>query len=193
MVQVINLFQQSQISLAPKVPDGKSIRELWSSDYSYILVKNLQTSEAAFVFGNDGVIEVSEWGKVKGRYATQTRDGKYVYRSRSLPIKNADFQIWKRISFALRKEVILQRSTPPIPGAHTLVDLINASAESQLFVQCVPEGKCFVIDIKSRGYRNIEPTFWGKEIDVDTGEEISSNSYDYYHPRRKLQIWKTLK
>lgn len=176
--------------IRPPAPNAKSIRELWNSDYRFMIVHNTTNGDDMVIHGDNGRIETNDWGKIVGCYSNRDRTGRYYY-SKTYVVKDAEQPFWILKTSKDNEEAILKRSTVPISGAYTLTDLMKNVNESQFVVRCLLNRKCFLIDIVNSYYVK-EKRFNAIEIDIETGEIMPGTQNGFVYPRRDLQVWKLL-
>ncbi len=80
------------------IKNGKTIFDLWSPEYSYMIVTNLENYKDMLIPGTEGYLirEIGDTtGHILGKYSNLGKDGKYYYSENEYVIWDAEKPIWE--------------------------------------------------------------------------------------------------
>ncbi len=182
---------QEQIS---KVKNGKTILDLWSSDYDGIVVQNLINRKEMIINGHNGVINRENKnpnGKIIGKYSSKDIDGKFVY-SKLYVVWDAEQPIWKLLHTFERKDIEYQvkkidDTLSKYNGCDSLTNIVIQNKKNNIIVHCLYNDKTYMLNFVDNTNYN------ASQIDLSSGEISSQGSENYFvYPFRNKKIWKLM-
>lgn len=168
------------------IKDGKTVFELWSQDYSWMIVDNLVNGKTMLVRGTDGTMwrEANKNnGKIIGRYSNRSPyGGKYTYSSDLYVVWDAEKPIWRLIKAEERSDPAyvyrnLDDKEPRFASCRDLRIIVNQENVGSIIVKCLLNNTTYMLDFKNANHGS--RAFNAYTIDLETGEigEMHQNGF----------------
>ena len=167
---------------------GKTILEIWQSDYNRIIVENLVNNDTRVIYGIKGQINREKGkrnGKIIGKFSARNANGSFTHSDKYV-VWNADDPIWKLVQFIERddKEYIYSKiddTQNRFNDCLTISQLLLRYVGDKLLVRCILDNSLFAIGILNDG--RINAVKYNKE----TGDWDFSN--EEFNLLKNKKIW----
>lgn len=158
------------------IKDGKTIYELWSRDYSWMIVENLVNGKGMLIKGTNGEMwreRNKDNGKIVGKYSNKKLYGRGYTYSSDYVVWDAEKPIWRLIRSEERSDPTytyrnVDDNDSKFSGCMDLRHIANQTNVGSMIVRCLFNNTTYMLDFVNAAYGS--RAFNAYTIDLETGE-----------------------
>lgn len=175
------------------LPDSKTIYELWSENYAWMVVENMPTGKRMLIKGSYGEMWTDKQGRIKGKYSNSF-NGKYTYSNDFYVVWDAERPIWRLISSGERTDPSYQTRSlddtdEKYKGCLTMRQIILQASSKNIIVKCLYNDVTYSIEL----LLSFDTTrFNSSIIDLETGEIDMTTQNAFVWALYDKKVWKEI-